>query len=386
MVDTALNGEDCPMHIVYPCNEYPPQKSGGIGTAVATLARGMAAAGHRVTAIGLYDQSEPVVEDQGVAIRRLRMPRTNRLTRWWVARRQLYQALLELHRREPIDVIEWPDYQGWYWKSIPGVCDIVKVHGTLMSHRIHGFHKRIWEIEQLELRTLRNILNWIGVSQWFNDEWKRIARVTPRRETVVYNPVDIQVFHPSHEQDDRLVLYAGGLKRRKGVEALSRAAQIFLRAVPDSRLVLIGFPADMSEAEVRAEAGPVGDRLEFIPFMAQAELARIMAKAAVYAMPSLYESCGNTWVEAAASGVPAVGSTLSCGPEIVLDGQTGLLADPHNPQDIADKVVRLLRDRDLRQQLGHAGQERAKAIFSVEAGVRESEAFYRMCIQDSTTR
>jgi starch synthase len=270
-----------------------------------------------------------------------------------------------------------------YWKPIPGVANIIKVHGTTMSHRIHGFAARRRHIEHFELRALRSITNWIGVSHWFNEEWKQIAGVTPKHETVVYNPVDTKIFHPIAEGKKRnLVLYAGGLRRRKGVQTLARAARIFLSQVPGSKLVLIGFPADMTEQEVRAEAGPVADKLEFIPFMDQTRLARYLASTAVYAMPSLYESCGNTWLEAAACGVPVVGSTLSCGPEAVVDGKTGLLANPNDPEHVAKNVVRLLRDEALAARLGNAGRQRAEELFSIEAGVRESRRFYELCRDD----
>ncbi len=374
------------MHIVYPCNEYPPRKSGGIGTAVATLGRAMAAAGHKVVSIGSYPESEPPIIDQGVTVYRLRWPRINRLVNFVLARWQVHRAILELHRSDPIDIIEWSDFDSMYWRPIPGVVNVVKVHGPTMSHRIHGFALRRWHVEQLELRTLRSMKNWVGVSHWFNEEWKQVAGVTPKRETVVYNPVNTNIFRPISEHKDRgLVLYAGGLRRRKGVQTLARAAQIFLREVPGSRLVFIGFPSDMNEEDLRAEAGSVADKLEFTPFMGQVELARLMASVAVYAMPSFYESCGNTWIEAAACGVPVVGSTLSCGPEIVLDGQTGLLADPNKPEDVAEKIVRLLRDKDLATRLGNAGRQRAEQLFSIEAAVCETEAFYEQCLQDAST-
>jgi glycogen synthase len=373
------------MHIVYPCDEYPPFIAGGIGTAVATLARGMTAAGHKVTTIGWYVEPEPVAQDQGVTIHRLRIPKKHALVNWWLERERLHRAILELHRSDPIDIIEWPDFRGYYWKPIPGIIDVVKVHGTFLSHRLHGLSKRRVIGEYFELRTLRRITNWVGVSRWFNDEWKRIAGVRPRRETIVYNPVNTELFRPLPETENKepgLVVYAGGLRRRKGVLNLARAAQIFLREVPGSRLVLVGFPADLTEAQVRAEAGPVGEQLEFVPFMQQADLARYLARATVYAMPSLYESCGNTWVEAAACSVPSVGTTLSCGPEIVLDGVTGLISDPNNPADVAEKIIRLLRDPELAHRLGAAGLRRANELFSLDIAVRESESFYEQCIQN----
>jgi glycosyltransferase involved in cell wall biosynthesis len=347
----------------------------------------MAAAGHKATTIGLYDRGEPVTREQGVAIHRLQIPKKHPAVNWWVERRRLHQALLEIHHSEPIDLIEWPDFRGRYWKPIPGVTQVVKVHGTNMSHRLQGLTSRRPLREYFELRTLRTIRNWIGVSRWFNDEWKRIANVAPRHETIVYNPVNTEIFRPRPElRESGLVLYAGGLRRRKGVHVLARAAGIFLREVTGSRLVLIGFPNDLSEQDVRNEAGAAGERIEFIPFMGQADLARYMASAAVYAMPSLYESCGNTWIEAASCGVPVVGSTLSCGPEIVLDGQTGLLADPSDPRDVAEKIMRLLRDEELSRRFGMAGRKRAEAQFSVEVAVRESQSFYERCMADKELR
>jgi glycosyltransferase involved in cell wall biosynthesis len=113
--------------------------------------------------------------------------------------------------------------------------------------------------------------------------------------------------------------------------------------------------------------------------MDQAELAPLMAQSTVFLMPSLYESCGNGWLEAMACAIPVVGSTLSCGPEVVADQETGFVVDPNNPQEIADKVSLLLQDEELNRRMGAAGRRRALEMFSVDVGVRKSEAFYEQC-------
>jgi glycosyltransferase involved in cell wall biosynthesis len=370
------------MHILYICHEYPPAVAGGIGPAVATIGRGMVQAGHRVSALG-FDNAAGVENDQGVRVYRYTRPPARRLLRWWQHRRFLQRQILDLHAREPIDLIEWPDFGGWYWRKIPGVVDVVKVHGTTISHRIHGIQpNRQIATEALELRTLRRIPNWIGVSHWFNAEWRAYANVKPARETVVYNPVDMNLFRPTGEpRDPNLVVYAGGLRRRKGVPVLAAAARVFLARRPATRLVMIGFPDDVSQDDVRGAAGAdVASRIEFIPYMKQADLASYFSRASVYAMPSLYESCGNTWIEAAACEAPVVGSTLSCGPEVVEDKKTGLLADPARPEDVAEKVLRLLDDPALGRRLGEAGRARAGRMFSLDVAVAESERFYNLCL------
>jgi glycosyltransferase involved in cell wall biosynthesis len=370
------------MHIVYICNEYPPTVAGGIGTAVAVLARGMLKAGHRVSVIGFYRRDTGVREqlecDQGVSVYRYVIgPGTaigSVVSRW-----RLREIIKKIHLRTPIDVIEWPDFGGWYLAGIRGITDVVKVHGGYVSHRVHGLVPRKPIREYLELRTLRVIKNWVGVSQWFNNEWRELTGSTPQREAIVYNPVDTEVFIPSPRRNPRVIVYSGGLTKRKGVQVLAEAASLFLPDNPDCKLLMIGYEADLSKEEVMQLAGKGAPQIEFVPFMPQERLAEMLASSGIFLMPSIYESCGNGWIEAMSCGLPVIGSTWSCGPEIVADGVTGLLANPGDPADVARKVTRLLRSPDMASQLGVAGRRRVLERFSVEIAVRTSERFYAEC-------
>jgi glycosyltransferase involved in cell wall biosynthesis len=373
------------MHVLYICHEYPPTAAGGIGTAVANLARGMAKAGHKVSVMGHYYflKKQTVENDEGVTVYRFPRSRHNDPVNLSIMRWLLRQHIKALHQRHPIDIIEWPDFEGWYWLPIQGIRDVVKLHGGRISHRVHGLGPKKLYFEFLELRTLRNLRNWIGVSQWFNDEWRSYTGIQPSRETIVYNPVNTKMFCPSPETSKtKVVLYSGGMRQRKGIGALSKAARIFLADNPDATLVMVGFETgDMLKKDVLRAAGPVASQVAFKEFMPQNDLARIMSQAAVYVMPSLYESCGNGWIEAQSCGIAVVGSVFSCGPEIVQDGRTGLLADPTKPEDIASKVTLLLKSSQLAKAMGEAGRKNALERFSVEIGVSRSERFYKECLE-----
>lgn len=374
------------MHIVYICHEYPPTVAGGIGTAVAVLARGLVRRGHKVSVLGLYQGTGGMENDEGVIVHRLPDRRFHRTLYWLSSRWQIRGALRKLNAEHPIDIIEWPDWDGQHLFGIRGIKDVLKVHGGRVSHRVHGVGPKLPVREFFELRMMRNMENWIGVSQWFNEEWKQFSGARPTRECVVYNPVDVNVFKPAKTTDPNLIFYSGGLRKRKGVHTLARAATSFLRDLPAARLVMATFESDLTKAEVLALAGEAAGRIEFLPFMSQKELARQLASASVFVMPSLYESCGNGWVEAMACGVPVVGSLLSCGPEVVSDGQTGFLCDPENPQDVAAKVKTLMRNRDLSARMGLAGRQAAIARFSVEKAAAISERFYGLCLESSPVR
>lgn len=139
----------------------------------------------------------------------------------------------------------WPDAGGYFLWPVDGITDVLKIHGSAISHRAHGFRRRRRLLEYLELRNMRKIPHWIGVSVWFNDEWRTYAQATPLNETIVYNPVDTSVFIPSGVRNAHMVFYSGGLRRRKGVLALARAAKIFLKEVPGATLQLATFQADV---------------------------------------------------------------------------------------------------------------------------------------------
>lgn len=373
------------MKVVFVCNELPPASAGGIGPAVATLARGLAAAGHQVSVLGTYEQAHdwnlpgvrviPILD----AYRTWKRPFVRRHD---LRRRAIHRRLRQLRETEGIEVVEWPDYEGLFLEPIPGVTDVLRNHGPRLSHRLAGLVPESPYWEQLELRMLRTLPNWIGVSQWFMDEWLRIAEAKPLRRTVVYNPVDVELFHPEPDPaqvDPNLVLYAGSFFQRKGVLSLLKAANLFLRRCPHARLVLTGrdltgFPKLEAELD-----DAIRNRVTFAYPMPQPRLAQLIRRAAVFAMPSVLESFGNVWAEAMASGVPVVGSVLSCGPEVVPDGVAGLLTNPEDPATIADAVEGLLRDPVRRQKMGRAGREIAEARFSLTVGVERTVKFYEVC-------
>ncbi len=369
------------MHVVFICNEYPPPPVGGIGSVVATLADRYVAAGHEVSIIGLCDEPG-FAEDNGVRIYRLAWPRPLKFTMWLSARRALRRELAALHARQPIHVIEWPDYQGWFWRPIPGVTDLVRLHGT---------HAVLWHVdacprdrvmETFEIRMLRRVPNWIGCSQWITDVTKQVSRWTPEKNAVIYNPVDVESFLPGErEPGPPIVMYVGGLKRQKGAIHLVHIARQVWKTLPETRFMFAGPPADLDERDIRAETGETSDRLIFTGGLPQHEIADRLRRASLLVAPSFFEAFSIAWIEALASGVPVVGTNLVAGPEIVRDGVDGLLADPRNTEDFAEKIVRLLKDDTLRRKMGEAGRARAVREFAPNVVAEKSLSFYRECIE-----
>src|SRR5262249_46673959 len=96
----------------------------------------------------------------------------------------------------------------------------------------------------------------------------------------------------------------------------------------------------------------------------------------LFAMSSVTEGLGSAMLEAMACRRAVVGTRAGGIPEVVVDGQTGLLVPPHDDTALAAAIVRLLRDASLRQALGDAGRKRVEDEFSAERMVAKTVAVY----------
>jgi glycosyltransferase involved in cell wall biosynthesis len=157
------------------------------------------------------------------------------------------------------------------------------------------------------------------------------------------------------------VLYAGRLSAEKGVLELVEAAT-------GMNLVVAG------DGPLRAR---VPQARGFVP---PGELQRLYARAAVVACPSRREGFGVACLEAMAHARPVVASAVGGLKDLVLDGETGLLVPPRDPDALHDALERLLEDRELRRSLGAAGRERAREHFSWTAVTDATLAAYRMAL------
>jgi len=102
----------------------------------------------------------------------------------------------------------------------------------------------------------------------------------------------------------------------------------------------------------------------------------LMAASDVFVMSSLWEGLGLVFLEAMATGLPVVSTRVSAIPEVVVDGETGLLVPPADDAALADALVRLAREPALRARLGAAGRARVRERFGLERMIDETLAVY----------
>ena len=161
----------------------------------------------------------------------------------------------------------------------------------------------------------------------------------------------------------------------KGQRHLIDAAALVVRQVPDARFIIAG------EGELRSalERAVREHHLEKHVFLAgfRPDVLSLHKGFDVFVMSSVTEGLGTSLLDAMACRRPVVASTAGGIPEVVVDGETGILVPPRDHEAMAAAIVKLLQDPQLRERMGHAGLVRARRRFSAERMVHDTLRAYQ---------
>lgn len=193
-------------------------------------------------------------------------------------------------------------------------------------------------------------------------------------DDVIYPGVDIDRFHPeaepAFESDDPAVLYVGRLFENKGIFDLLEAVSRLGRPV-DLHVAGYGKTADV---ERRARDLGIEERVILHGEVPHLELPGYYAAADVCCLPSYSESFGMVNVEAMACGTPVVTSDLEAIRRYLTDWKHGLLVEPGDPDDVAEKLEAVLGSETIRREMGECARERA-GQFAWEEQAKHFEQF-----------
>lgn len=244
----------------------------------------------------------------------------------------------------------------------------------------------------------------VAVSEGTRRDIQRLFDVAPERIHVIHNGIDPEFYRPEpatdalerHGVDPAVpyVLFVGRITRQKGIVHLVRAIQ---HLDPGIGVVLCAGQPDTPEIGREMEEGVRAaqaerDNVVWIGEMvSRTDVRQLYSHAAVFCCPSVYEPFGIINLEAAACETPVVASAVGGIPEVVVDGETGLLVpvelsidDPMLPLDadrfernLAGAINAVMADAGAREVMGRAGRKRAVEHFSWDAIARQTADLYR---------
>ena len=166
---------------------------------------------------------------------------------------------------------------------------------------------------------------------------------------------------------ERSVLIVGRMNRAeryKGHDELLECWPTVLQKVPEAQLVVAGRGDDVERLRAKAGELGIGDSVLFTGFISDATLDAVRKRVTIFALPSRGEGFGLVYLEAMRAGLPCIGGTEDAARDVIVDGKTGLLADPRNRVELARSIVRLLQSRELSAIYGAAGKRRFEEAFT----------------------
>lgn len=378
------------MHLGFLTPEYPHDRvssSAGIGSSIRNLALALVSKEINVSIFVYGQQEDAVLTEAGIKFHFIKQQKF-RWAGWFLHRRYLQNYLNKFIAIDKIDAVEAPDWTG--------ITAFMKLKCPLVI-RMHGSDAYFCKLEKrpqkkknfcFEKLALQGADKFLSVSEFTALQTTEIFNLK-KQIKVIPNSVDTEFFSPStRETDPNILLYFGSLIRKKGVLELSGIFNNVVDQRPSTKFLLLGKDV-MDIRENRSTFELFKERLspqaekqvQFLNEVHYGEIREYLASATVVMLPSFAEALPMTWLEAMAMEKAVVTSNIGWAREVMVDGKTGYMEDPLNHTAYAEKILRLLEDRELKTKMQIAARETILEKFSNEVVVKKNIEFYSSLIK-----
>lgn len=369
---------------------------GGIGTYTHNLVGGLRSLGHHPIVLTPGSETLALGRGDNVQLTSTRyLPVVERVfpgsgACWRVAR-----SMRRLVRQQQLQIVEFPNWEGygWLFQAISRTPVVVRLHTsskeTQTIDQLPATRTLAWDVrrERWQAHAAAALVTHSEAHRELMSEELELPR-----ERIHLIPHGVPTFlafqRPARIAGPPTIVFLGRLEKRKGTLDLLQSIPAVLARVPDARFVLIGIdrahcPRNRTHAQYLAEEFPpeVQRQVTLAGRLPQSDVDQWLQTADVFVAPSLYESFGLIFPEAMRWGTPVIGTRVGGIPEIITDGETGLLVEPSRPVELAQAILRLLTNSELRHRLGIAGRRHVESKFSVERMALATAELYASVIE-----
>lgn len=391
--------------IAFLSQEFSKNCNGGVCRYTYDLAHALADSGNEVHVISLSkNKRENEYRDRNVYVHEIIPEQVDFLKLPWglnISKKNLtysYSAclkLLTLKDRFGIQIVEAPlwDAEGFVFSLVKSIPLVVRIETPLF---------KVAEIQGWEVTKDLKVANWMeGEAARRADKVIAISKDIGNlirdhhsipKQWIELCPLGIEVPDENllvKEGDEKAlnVLFVGRLEKRKGVETLFRAMPEVLEKVPDTQFYLVG--KDTNNAPdggsykkylLKSLNKKYHKNVKFIGYVDDQELKTYYKNCDLFVAPSLYESFGLIFLEGMSWGKPVVGCNVGGIPEIVENNYDGLLIEPENKNELANAVLKLLTNKELRNTMGTSGRQKVETDFSTKKMAENSYEIYKKII------
>ena len=195
---------------------------------------------------------------------------------------------------------------------------------------------------------------------------KSLALLTNKKQKigVIYNGTDIHDFRPDAQKKsaDKFIITPGAsrITKRKGLKYLIRAIDELAPKYPNLYLKIMGEGNEKENLELMVRKLGIEKNVEFLGRIPREKTTPYYQEANLFVLPSLNEGMSNAMLEALASGLPLIATDTGGSKELVRDGENGFIVKTKDDQDLAEKIEKLINDKELCEKMGTASRKLAE--------------------------
>ena len=254
---------------------------------------------------------------------------------------------------------------------------------VISSVRVMGGEKAYYHT--VEKITSFMVDHYITVSESVKEYLIGKANLLPEKITTVYNGVTLNGITPAGESSvtrpfgiepqDSVVLTVGRLHRQKGYDYFIRAVARVKREVPVVKVLIAGEGEEENNLKKLVRSLDLTKEIIFTGL--SLDVGLILSYTRLFVLPSLWEGMPNAVMEAMAAAKPVVATRVGGVPELVVEGETGILVPPEDTEALALAMLDLLQDPLKGRSMGEAGRKRVQDHFSMTAMVTNTDYLYQ---------
>ena len=247
-------------------------------------------------------------------------------------------------------------------------------HGVTFPDKQYSFMKRFAEIFFLKHAGFKKI---IVVDK---NNLKDFEEAKIKNGVYIPNGVDIGRFDKEkgeREKDKKIrFLFVGRLEEQKGCRDLIQATRILVEKTKNFGILLVGDGSQRKMLENLTKENKLGSYVTFLGKVGDEELRELYCTSDAFVLPSLWEGLPLTLLEAWSAKLPVIVTNVGGISDICVDERNGLIVRPKDPESIAEAMLRLIEDEELRRGLGKNGEELVRSDFSLENVVMSTLNLY----------
>jgi glycosyltransferase involved in cell wall biosynthesis len=227
----------------------------------------------------------------------------------------------------------------------------------------------------------------IAVSEAVRQDYIKQTGIAPQKCVVIYNGIDLEIFNCASQAaqvrqkwgiapQDKVVGIIARLVSQKDHETFLRAAKLVKDTIPGVKFLVVGEEEEQGRLEqLEAQVTELGLDQQVIFTGTQRDIPAILSIMDVSVLSSTREGFSNVVLESMACGVPMVATDVGGNAEAIVDGETGFLVPPQNPQYIAERILNILNSPGLADSMRQASRERAN-LFSLNNNIQQVDQLY----------